>query len=66
MRYPAWKVSEEARFVVERMNAQMATQTALFQMALSSIPSMSVKPAATKKATKAFEKQIKELIHGAE
>jgi len=59
-------VSEEARLVVARLNAQTATEVALFQMALSTIPNMSVKPAAVKKAAKAFEKRIKGMIHGEE
>lgn len=62
--YPIWKVSAEAGIVVRRLNAQMATEISLLQMALSSIPNMSVKASATKKAAKELQKQLKGLIDG--
>ncbi|RWO06286.1 MAG: hypothetical protein EOS07_21845 [Mesorhizobium sp.] len=62
--YPVWMVFAEASYVVKRINAQMASEISLLQMALSSIPNMSVKPAATKKAAKELTKQLKGLIDG--
>lgn len=62
--YPVWKVFAEAEFVVRRINAHLATQTSLLQMALSSIPNMSVKPSGTKKAVEALSKFLKDMWDG--
>ena len=62
--YPIWKVFAEANYVVNRMNAQMASEISLMQMALSSIPNQSVKPAATKRAAKELTKHLKGLMDG--
>ncbi|WP_139789140.1 hypothetical protein [Manganibacter manganicus] len=62
--YPICKVSEEASLVVKRIDAQMATQISLMQMALSSIPNMSVKESFTKKAAKTLTKYLKDMIGG--
>lgn len=62
--YPVSKVFVEARFVVDRINAQMASEAALLQMAISTVPNQSVKPASTKKALKAFQSQLKVLNNG--
>lgn len=50
--------------MVDRINAQMASEAALLQMAISTIPNQSVKPASTKKAQKAFQSQLKVLNNG--
>lgn len=42
----------------------MAVQTSLFQMALSSIPNMNVKPAGTKRAAKDLGDVLKDMING--
>ena len=57
-------VFAEAEHVVRRINAQMASEISLLQLALSSIPNMSVKPSGTKKAAKELTKVLKGLIHG--
>ena len=57
-------VFAEANIVVKRINAQMASEISLLQMALSSIPNMSVKPAATRKAAKELAKHLKGMIDG--
>ncbi|NSZ73945.1 hypothetical protein EM858_14635 [Agrobacterium sp. CNPSo 2736] len=62
--YPVCKVFVEARFVVDRINAQMASEAALLQMAISTIPNQSVKKASTKKAQEDFRKQLKVLNNG--
>ncbi len=50
--------------MVNRINAQMATEITLLQMALSSIPNMSVKGSATKRAAKDLHKLLKGMIDG--
>ncbi len=50
--------------MVDRINAQMASEAALLQMAISTVPNQSVKPASTKKALKAFQSQLKVLNNG--
>jgi hypothetical protein len=62
--YPVWKVSAEANYVVKRLNAHMAAQTSLLQMALSTIPNMSVKASATKNNAKLLKQRLKELSDG--
>lgn len=62
--YPVSKVFAEASFVVRRINAQMASEISLLQLALSSIPNQSVKIAATNRAAKELANQLKVLIHG--
>ncbi|QPC91450.1 hypothetical protein [Mesorhizobium sp. INR15] len=62
--YPIWKVFEEASFVVKRINAHMAMQTSLLQMALSTIPNMSVKDSARKTAARELSKHLKGMIDG--
>lgn len=57
-------VFAEAKYVVRRINAQLAAQTSLLQMALSSIPNQSVKPSATKRAAKELEKHLKGMVDG--
>lgn len=57
-------VFAEAEFVVRRLNAQMASEIALLQLALSSVPNMSVKASATKKAAKELTDRIKGLMDG--
>ena len=57
-------VSAEAKYVVSRINAQMAAETGLLQMALSSIPNMGVKSAATKKAAAELVKTLKAMKNG--
>ncbi|UVK46817.1 hypothetical protein BPNPMPFG_002527 [Mesorhizobium sp. AR07] len=64
LRYPVSMVFAEAGYVVKRINAQMAAQTSLLQMALSTIPNESVKPAATQKAAKELMKHLKGMIDG--
>jgi len=64
LNYPIWKVFAEANYVVSRMNAQMAAQISLLQMALSSIPNQSVKPAATKRIAKELMKHLKGMLDG--
>lgn len=59
-------VSEEAQIVTHRINAQMASQTALFQMALSSVVRMGVDVRSTKKAAKDLNARLKDMINGAE
>jgi hypothetical protein len=55
---------QEAQLVVDRLNAQTATDATLLQMAISTVPNMSVKPSATKQITKMFGAQIKALLGG--
>lgn len=62
--YPIWKVFAEASLVVRRINAQLAAEVSLLQLALSSIPNKSVKPAATRNAAQALKQQLKELTDG--
>jgi hypothetical protein len=62
--YPVWMVFAEAEHVVRRINAHMATQASLLQMALSTIPNMSVKPTGTKSAAKTFADLLKGMWHG--
>lgn len=50
--------------MVDRINAQMASEAALLQMAISTIPNQSVKKASTKKAQEDFRKQLKVLNNG--
>lgn len=57
-------VSVEAGYVVKRMNAQLAAEISLMQMALSSIPNESVKAPQTKKSAAALKKHLKELLDG--
>ncbi len=57
-------VSAEADLVVRRINAHLATEISLLQMALSTIPNMSVKPAATKRAAKELTKHLKGMTDG--
>lgn len=49
-------LADEARLIVERVNRRHATEATLVQMAVSTILS--------KKAGKAFQKQIRELNEG--
>lgn len=49
---------------MQRENRKLAHQTALFQMALSTVPNEMVKAAGTKKAVKQFETFIRELTEG--
>jgi len=51
--YPVPMLTSEARIVRQRINRKTATEAVLTQLAVSSILS--------KKAAKAFEKQIKKL-----
>jgi hypothetical protein len=53
-RYPLGFMMDEAALVVERVNNGHATQATLLQMAVSGVLS--------KKANKAFQEQIKNLI----
>lgn len=62
--YPVWKVFAEARFVVRRINAQMASETLLLQMALSAVPNQSVKPAHTNRAAKELKNHLKGMLDG--
>lgn len=57
-------VFAEASYVISRLNTHMAMETGLLQMALSSIPNMSVKPAATKKAATELVKTLKAMKDG--
>lgn len=54
--YPVGMVWEEARIVVERMNQEEASRTALLQMAGSAVMS--------KKASQTLQKILKELTDG--
>lgn len=62
--YPVSRVFVEARFVVNRINVQMAGEAGLLQMAISTIPNESMKESARKKAVKAFQEQLKDLTDG--
>ncbi|RWF33718.1 MULTISPECIES: hypothetical protein [unclassified Mesorhizobium] len=62
--YPISKVFAEAGFVVRRINSQMASEISLMQLALSSIPNESVKPAFFRNAAKQLAQQLKELTDG--
>ncbi|WP_176477700.1 hypothetical protein [Mesorhizobium sp. WSM3866] len=50
--------------MVRRINAQLAAEISLLQLALSSIPNKSVKPAATRNAANVLKQQLKELTDG--
>ena len=60
--YPLGFLFQEAGIVVERLNTQAATDASLLQLAISSIPNMSVKPTATKKLAATFQKTVKALL----
>jgi hypothetical protein len=62
--YPVWMVAAEAKIVTNRINAQLATHISLMQMVLSSIPNMSVKPAATRKSAKELAVKLREMVDG--
>lgn len=62
--YPVWLVSAEAELVAKRISAQMATQASLLQMAISTIPNMSVKHSATKASAKKFLDVLKGMFDG--
>lgn len=64
MRYPVGMVFVEAGIVARRIGVQMATQTSLLQMALSSIPNPNVKPAGTKRAAKDLSDLLKGMLDG--
>ena len=64
MRYPVGMVFVEASIVAKRIGVQMASQTSLLQMALSTIPNMNVKPAGTKRAAKDLGDLLKEMMNG--
>lgn len=57
-------VFAEANIVVRRINAQLAAETSLMQMALSTIPSMGVDVKFTKRAAAELTKQLKGMIDG--
>lgn len=57
-------VFAEARRVVRRLDVQLASRMALMQMALSTQPNMNVKPAASQRIAKAFEKVLKGMLDG--
>lgn len=57
-------VEEEARIVVERQHAEAATNAALFQMALSTVPNERLEISFTKEATARFAATIKDLSGG--
>lgn len=59
--YPVGFLFEEAAVVRERLDGLLATQAGLMQMALCSVPNMSVKPTATKKAVARFNDLLKRL-----
>lgn len=62
--YPVWMVFVEASFVVKRINAQMAAETSLLQMALSTVPNQSTKPAFWTRAAKALKEHLKGMVDG--
>lgn len=64
MRYPVGMVFVEASIVAKRIGVQMASQTSLLQMALSTIPNMNVKPAGTKRAAKDLSNVLKDMMNG--
>ena len=64
MRYPVGMVFVEAGIVAKRIGVQMASQTSLLQMALSTIPNMNVKPAGTKRAAKDLGNVLKDMMNG--
>lgn len=64
MRYPVWMVSVEAGFVANRLSVQMANETQLMLMALSSIPNMGADPKGTKRVAKSLEKLLKGMMDG--
>lgn len=64
MRYPVGMVFVEASIVAKRIGVQMASQTSLLQMALSTIPNMNVKPAGTKRAAKDLSDVLKDMMNG--
>lgn len=54
----------EAGIVANRIGVQMATNTSLIKMALSSIPNMNVKPAGTTRAAKELGELLKDMMDG--
>ena len=64
MRYPVGMVSVEAGFVAKRLSVQLATQTSLMQMTLSSIPNMNVDKKGTGRVAKELQKLLKEMLDG--
>ncbi len=60
--YPLGLLFLEAGIVVDRLNTQAATDASLLQLAISTIPNMSVKPTATKKLAATFQKTVKALL----
>ncbi|TPN04542.1 hypothetical protein [Mesorhizobium sp. B2-1-2] len=62
--YPVCKVFAEANYVVKRINAQMASETLLLQMALSAVPNQSVTAAHTNRAAKQLKEHLKGMLDG--
>lgn len=60
-RYPLPVIAAEAELVEARLNAHLAHQATLTQMAFSSVPNMGVKPESTKKIAGKFSRVIKLL-----
>lgn len=62
--YPVGLVMQESELVVDRLNAAAGTNALLLQMAVSTVPNMSVKPEGTKSMLKQFGATIKTLLKG--
>lgn len=62
--YPLGLVLLEAQLVIERLNAEKATNATILRMAVSTIPNMNVKPSDTKKLGESFRELIAKLLPG--
>jgi hypothetical protein len=62
--YSLGQIAVEAELVTRMIDLQFAHQVSLLHTMISAIPSMSVKPEATKRSAKEFFDRVKALIHG--
>lgn len=60
--YPLWFVIEETGHIIRRKDAEIASQSLMYQMAMQTIPSMGIKPESTKTAQRNFAKQVKQML----
>ena len=62
--YPLSMVFAEAKIVSDRINAHLAAETSLLQLALSSIPNQSVDNRQTRSTAKELRTTLRKMING--
>jgi hypothetical protein len=62
--YSIGVVTAEAKLVSQRLDVQLAQKIGLQQMMISSVPNMSVKPAASNRLAKELVKTLKAMFNG--